>query len=1243
MRSLFAALLALSMGVCAYAQSNQGTITGTVSDPAGAVVAGAQIEAKNLETGVIFQGGTSNTGNYVLRLPAGTYEVSIAVAGFKKFVEQNVQVIVATDTRKDVALEVGSTTETLTVEATAPLLQTESSEQSQLVTVENLDTLPVLVLSGGSVNGATKLGSIRNPLSSTLLLPGATFQNDRALVVNGLPSNSEAIRVEGQDARGTIWTIAQQSGQQGVDAIQEVAVQTSNFAAEYGQVGGGYFNYTMKSGTNQLHGTGYDYFVNEALGAGLPFTNAGTTNSEKDNQHIRNPQRRNDYGFTVGGPIRIPKVYDGRNKTFFFFNYEQFRETQNIQSGINTVPTLAYRAGDYSTAGCFLFSANSCLKSPGNLTIGGVAATDTAGQNLQYGEVFDPNTTRTVNGAQVRSPFPGNIIPASRFDPVAVAIQNLLPLPNAPGIVNNYLVPNYSTYQHVTNFSFKLDHSISSTIKLSWYLSEIRTANPGSNGFATSIGGATPMDNRNFTTRVNYDQTISPTVLFHVGVGYYQVWEPSFPAKFDQSSIGLHGYFDPNLFPIITGLFNTNSGGWQGPGQQLGAPGGLGAFYQAQLWEEKPTANTNLTWVKGNHIFKFGGEYAAEGYPEQANYRANGSFTFSNAETADPWQNGQALNYPNGSGFSYASFMLGVPDRLLLSQPTGTKLGGHLIGLYAQDSWKVTRTLTVDYGLRYDYQTYLKETYGRMPDASFTTPNPTVGGLPGATIFEGNGPGHCNCEFSHNYPFAFGPRLGVAYQVTPKTVLRGGAGLVYGVMQTDAASSYGVATYNTYNALGYGLTPMPLGLQGGNPYPNLVWPNFDPGQYPVETAGQLPPGNPPIFYSNAARPPRIFQWSIGIQRELSKDIVVEAAYVGNRGVWFPAPLLDQIAANTLTPAILAAHGLSLSNPADRSLLTSLIGSPAAMAAGFVAPYAGFPATQTVAQALRPVPQWNAPTVDLGPPLGKTWYDSLQVKGTKRFSHGLQAQASFTYAKGLVDGTGSDTAATYGAPLVNDMFNYGINKELNQLVPPLVTVISGTYLTPATGGDSKGMKVLSQVVRDWQVGFLLRYQSGALIQSPPSNNQLMSQLARPGQTFWNYVPGVNPLAVDPNCGCFNPQTTQVLNPKAWTDAPAGTFGVSAPFYNAFRWQRQPAESLSFGRDFRIGSEGRYTFTVRAEFQNIFNRLFLSAPAIGGTSAVNPATALSSAGGVLTGGYGYLATVGGVGDTPRSGQLVGRFTF
>jgi len=199
-----------------------------------------------------------------------------------------------------------------------------------------------------------------------------------------------------------------------------------------------------------------------------------------------------------------------------------------------------------------------------------------------------------------------------------------------------------------------------------------------------------------------------------------------------------------------------------------------------------------------------------------------------------------------------------------------------------------------------------------------------------------------------------------------------------------------------------------------------------------------------------------------------------------------------------------------------------------------------------------------------------------------------------------------------------------------------------------------MKVLSQVVRDWQFGFLLRYQSGALIESPPSNNQLNVQLSRASSldrgsiTFYNYVPGVNPLAVNPNCGCFNPQTTSALNLSAWTDAPPGTFGVSAPFYNSYRWQRQPAESMSFGRAFVMGKEGRYTLSIRAEFQNIFNRHFLSMPLTGPnvpyiSTPINPATGPSSVGGVLTGGFGTIPTVGGAGDQPRAGQIVARFIF
>lgn len=1253
MRFAIAAVVVCLTGVSALAQSNLGSITGTVSDPAGAVIPAAAIEVRNTETGVVSRSGTSATGNYVIPVPAGTYEITVTVPGFKKFVQPNVQVVVATDTRRDISLEVGEANETVTVEADAPLLKTESGELSHRVTTNDADNLPVLTISGGSFFGATTMGNLRNPLQTSVLLPGVTFGNDQALVVNGMPSNSESIHIDGQDATGTIWSVIQQNSQAGsVDAIQEVSVQTSNFSAEYGQVGGGYFNFTMKSGTNQFHGSAYDYFVNEALNAGLPFTNAGTQNPAKAGQHIRNAVRREDYGFTLGGPVRIPKVYNGKDKTFFFFSFEQFRENRTISNGVTTVPTLAYRNGDFASAGCYAWSptANSCNFRPSL----GANAVDPAGQTLFNGEIFDPNSTRTANGSTVRSPFPNQRIPVSRMDPVFKAVQNYFPLPTNQNLTFNYVIPSYLNWQHNTTASIKLDHSISPTIKISGYLSHLMDNSPNANGYNFIASAPAPQANRNWTSRINFDDTLRPTLLLHIGLGYIWQYQPTDTPQFDQSTLGLHGYPTNNRFPSI-GAFTV---GGAGSGLSDFFSGGyaptIGPPFIAFIYEEKPTANTNLTWVKGNHTYKFGGELTLEGYPEYSRWRSNGQFNFSNAETSDPWQNLQPLAVANPTGFGYASFMLGQLDQMQESAFTQTRLGSHGLGLYAQDSWKVTRRLTLDYGLRWDYQTYLKEQYGRQQMNSFTTPNPTVGGLLGAGIYEGYGPGRCDCAFSHNYPFAFGPRLGAAYQINPKTVLRAGAGVTYGLVQTPAGSSYQVADFQSYNASGYGISPFPNGFPATNPY-NVVWPTFNPGLYPTPAGGYLPPGNAPFFWNPSARPPRTLQWSVGIQREVSKDLVVEATYVGNRGVWWAAPAMDTIGSNSISDARLASYGLSRNNPADMALLGSLISSPQAVAAGFKPAYPGMPPNTTVSQNIRPVPQWLTPGSWLGPPIGKTWYDALQVQATKRFSHGLFAQASFVYSKATDLGTGAATGQfVTGLPVIEDMYNYADNRQLNQLVPPMSMVISGGYTTPAIHGDGAALHVVSRVLRDWQLGWVLRYQSGQLIPTPQTTvNQLASLLQRsggfnPNYNLDNYVAGAPRLMIDPNSKGFDPTAQQLLNPGAWSEPATGQWGVSAPFYNNYRWQRQPSEAMSFGRNFPVGKEGRYNFQIRAEFQNIFNRHFYAMPnAVPGPFTFTSLTAAPSrnAAGQITGGYGVINTTNGLGAgaIPRSGQVVARFTF
>src|SRR5215831_6444484 len=278
MRLKVAAFLLLSISAV-FAQSDRGTMTGTVSDPAGAVVASAAVEARNTETGALYPVASSATGNYTIaQLPAGKYELSIMVMGFKKFVRTGLVVEVAGTLRVDATLEVGSAAESVTITAEAPMLKTEGGEISHNVSTATLDDLPILTLTGtaaASGGTATALGNIRSPLASVQLIPGARITTDSVLRINGMPSNSQTINVEGQDATNGFVKGSTQLNQQGMDAIQEVAIQTSNYAAEYGQAGGGYFNYTMKSGTNQIHGSAYDYYVNEFLNAGTPFTNAG--------------------------------------------------------------------------------------------------------------------------------------------------------------------------------------------------------------------------------------------------------------------------------------------------------------------------------------------------------------------------------------------------------------------------------------------------------------------------------------------------------------------------------------------------------------------------------------------------------------------------------------------------------------------------------------------------------------------------------------------------------------------------------------------------------------------------------------------------------------------------------------------------------------------------------------------------------------------------------------------------------
>jgi hypothetical protein len=1166
------------------AQTSRGTITGTVADPAGAVIPGATVEAKNTETGGVYQAATTATGNYTLsELPAGVYQLSTSVSGFKQYLRIGITVMAAQVLRIDIALQVGNIAETVTVNADAPLLKTETGDLSHNVASERLDNLPVLGFST----------QVRNPFAVTQLLPGTNFIGG-SIRVNGSPSNTQSIRIDGQDALSGLLVGSTSMSQPSVDAVDEISVQTSNYAAEFGQAGGGSFVVTMKSGTNAFHGSAYDYWVNEALNAGVPY------------QNVKPRERRNNYGFTFGGPVYIPGLYHGHDKTFFFFNFEQYRRNYINSTTPQLVPTLAYRNGDFRQA----------------LT-GRQLGIDPLGRPIMEGTIYDPKTERLVNGVRVRDPFPDNTIPKDRFDPVAVKIQDLIPTPTNDGFIKNYLHP-WKVPVTYTIPGIKVDHNLSTRSKISFYYSRTNNASTegmGTDGIPTVVSAAMGNFIRSYTSRLNFEQTLRPTLLLHLGAGVQgnTINDDVKNLNFDQvKELGLKGAF-VTRFPRMTGLD--------------GARGGMkvmGPNTQVTTTMLKPTANASLTWVKDNHTYKFGAEMRIEGYPNALRTNGMGMYAFSAVETGLPSTQGQ--NLQGGSvGFPYASFLLGAVDSGNIGYVSNIRSGKSSWAIFAQDSWKVTRRFTLDYGLRWDYQGYLKESWGRLPNFSGALPNPSTGNLPGAVVFEGYEPGHCQCNFANVYPWAFGPRLGAAYQISPKTVVRAGVGIMYGQTSMENGLSSSAGSTNPYASPSYG-DPAIL-LRNGAPTP-IPWPNLDPGQYPLPGQITSPAKS---FDPNAGRPSRTIQWSLSIQREIFKNFAVEAAYVGNRGAWWEGNSL--IAINALTPERIASFGFDINKQADRDLLNSRVDSALAAQRGFnKSPYASFPRSATVAQLLRPYPQFG--NIDMRwAPLGRTWYDSLQVKATKRLSYGLDFTSGFTWQKELMMGseavgTGPGTSVVTA---VNDVFNRPINKYLSMFSRPFTFFFAANYRTPKLNIN----RVLSLALRDWQLGTVLQYASGMPIIAPTAQNQLSTLLFR--NTFANRVPGQPLFVKDLNCHCVNPSKELVLNPNAWVDPPAGQFGTSAAYYNDYRYKRRPSEAMSLGRVFRI--KEKVSLSIRADFNNIFNRTQMSNPTSGGTTTAPTnakATTSYDKNGNLTSGFGYINT-GAVFANPRNGMIVARVQF
>lgn len=1198
-------------------------------------MADAKVEITNIATAQVFNAVSTSTGNYTVpQLPVASYNLKVSVTGFKTYNRNGLDLAAGQIMRIDVPLEVGSVGDSVTVTAEASLLSTETASVARNVTIAQLTQLPILA-PGGAGNANT--AGYRDPYALAALLPGVQFTGNGRIVVNGVPDDTVQFRLEGQTSNA-IGGLRQYTtmGQPSADAIQEVAVQSSTYAPEFGAVGGAVFNATLKSGTNGFHGSAYDYVANEILNAHQPYTG------------LRNPTKRHSYGFTFGGPVWIPKLYNGKNKTFFFGSLEEFFEDVKVNPTATTVPTPAYRAGNFAT----VITGNGNAAGPLNLQVGGANYLDPLGRTIQSGSIFDQLSERPVNGIQTRDQFVGNVIPVTRFDPVSVKVLALVPLPVGTNSDRGQLGNNYQnpwlgkTRSYLP--SLKLDHSVGSKMKLSGLyqatMQEVQYSSPNGNmeGFPTPITAARGSFIYTWTYRANMDYTLTPTMLLHVGAGWFHLNfnDPSPTLNYDaEKELGLKGSTLNRHFPVISvGSAGVSTGGMNSLGPA--------AAIQGSTYERRPSGVANVTWVKGNHTYKYGAEWRLERYPARNYSASSGLYTFGSNSTQQTSLQGLTLSQ-GLTGFNFASFLMGDLTSVQITQPATSATHKTQIAFFAQDTWKLTRKLTLDYGLRYDFGQYAREDFGRSASFSPLLANASAAGHPGGYQYEAT----CGCQFAQNYKGGIGPRVGVAYQLNQKTVIRGGFGMVY--TATALPPVGGLIASNAFTSVpGFGQT---VGkFKDG--IPTTLTPRFpDFNANATQLAGTIV--NSTYVDPNAGRPARQYQWSVGFQRELTKDMIVDASYIGNRGVWWNTAGSAAPGLNMVTQQLLGRYGFTTGNTADSTLLTRQIGQLTAAnlstlaARGVVLPYSNFPSNQTVRQSILPFPQYGNTITPSAAPVGKTWFDSLQVNLTQRFWHGLALNANYTYSKNLDQ---------LSSP---DVFNWGLGKGFSANDQPHQMRFSAQYQLPEFRNSGVAMlrnPFVAWTISGWGVGMLLQYQSADRLNRPnsasafPISNYLgrgpggvngaaqikldaNGQPMNPWSVNWTDYSGVvhtDPLNV--NCHCFDPTKTQVLNPAAWTNIPDGQWANDFSAIRSFRGIRFPSEAANLSRNFRI-KEG-INLNIRVEFQNVFNRTRL--PQV--TSAANFGAAPTTSNGLFSAGFGTIVPISGTAGA-RSGLFIGRITF
>jgi len=1095
---VFLALLCLT-ATAVYSQSTSGSMSGTVTDPNGAVVPGAKVVATHVPTGRDYETVTTAAGLYVFpTLPAGPYSLTVTQPGFKKNVQTNIEIRVALRNTVDVKLEIGDVAESVEVKAEVPLLETTTASRGQNISPQLVASLPIFT------------GGLRNAESFVSYMPGVNSYGETS--INGSIGRAKEIQIDGgsiinPESGGVSFTFP------GFEAYQEMKLITSTFAAEYGRLGGGLEVFVTKSGTNEVHGSAFLNIRRDVLNAAGWASNhiVGRTPG------FRAKERYNEEGGTAGGPVWIPKVYDGRNRTFFYFTYaKDIRPATISYSTGQTLPTTLMRSGNFT----------------------------------EVATIYDPATT----SGNTRLPFAGNLIPTSRFSKISSNILAQIPAVNRPGVTANYDFINTTEYNDYIA-TIKADHSITSSNRISYFMTFRNQVSSAVQYLPGPLSNGLDSIQKPQLYRINDDWIINPTVLFHTTFAFTQDRAPwSNPLQNGWGSkFGFNLSGDPDATPVIN--FATDNLLAYGMNQ-----GKVNNGYQ---YNRTYHMSQQLTWTRGKHEFKMGWDIRRLATPYDDRAGQNGSYNFSRVQTALP-------TAQSTTGNAFASFLLGAVNTG--SQGDSNYTPGNIrYGYHAgfwQDTWKITPRLTLDYGIRYEVPIGWHMVDGNYTNLDPNKPNPGADNLPGALIYAGSGPGRTGKKRLYPTDWSdFGPRVGFAYRLASRTVIRGGYGIFY---QTLGNGGCGCTDgFNgSYTSSGDGINPAfywddtrgvpkPLGYKS----PPRIDPSFD--NFGV------------VYYQgdNYGKAPRIYNWSFTIQHEF-KNWLFETAYVGNRAKGLNS---------TLYMNQLPTSNLSLGSTLTTKLTNTTYTAPFA---NFVA---GWGNSGTVAQSLRPFPQFGT-VVSVNAGVGQAWYDSLQTKIERRFG-ALNVMGSWVWSKNLSLMSYRQIFSQGSQVQAQDAYNYKDAKSFMYMdIPHFVNVITSYQLPFGKGRRyfSSASRVFDLVVGGWSVASTQQYRSGGLIQINSATNQLSSTIFSPIQkanaTGYAIKSGVSSGDLDPD----NPNI-RWLNYGAsapYVNAPAYTLGTASLFNTQCRnpWFRQ--ENVSISKTFNIWESVRFSY--RADAFNIFNR-------------------------------------------------------